>query len=336
VGGLWRRLTSRKALKIHTAGAALSLLGTVYVPTVAQSITDQIEVVSDTVTELTNNINAFGAAMFAVIVVVVFMGIDRFRERSAAARKEAAESETRRLLAEERRNDADRQAKERAEQREITKQFNVLIRASKINTHAMTDVIKGMGDGIRAMGDEMKRIVDQIELDRNANAANIDRIIRASDARHKSFEERQTANLEALSERLANEISTTSTRNMEFIARIHRETVLEVAAMNPNDEERIAAATIAALVKHGILNPSTLLSGAGIESKKDTGPLNSTALNDINVTAENVTITKSEPKGNNDAQVAELPPSHPNRPAVSDGGLRAGADTGADASGNAK
>jgi hypothetical protein len=313
---LWEKLTTRRALQLHTAGVTLTLLGTVRNPLWAQSITDQVEAVSDTVTALTNNINAFGAAMFAVIVVVVFMGIDRFRERSAAARKEAAEAETRRLLAEERRSDADRQAEERAEQREITKQFNVLIRASKINTHAMAE---NMG----AMAGEMKRIVDQIQLDRNANAANIDRIIRASDARHKSFEERQTENLQALSERLANEISTTSNSNAEIFARVHRETMLEVAAMNTNEEERIAAATVAALVKHGILNPSTLLASSTTDQpKKDTGPLP-----DINIQGENVTVTT---KGTPDETPTD--PSHPTG-TVDAPGPRA--DAGADGGGDA-
>jgi hypothetical protein len=298
-------------MKVHTTGAAFTLLATVYGSTQAQTVTQQVEAVSESVTALTNNINAFGAAMFAVIVVVVFMGIDRFRERSAAARKEAAEAETRRLLAEERRSDADRQAEERAEQREITKQFNVLIRASKINTHAMAE---NMG----AMAGEMKRIVDQIQLDRNANAANIDRIIRASDARHKSFEERQTANLEALSERLANEISTTSNSNAEIFARVHRETMLEVAAMNTNEEERIAAATVAALVKHGILNPSTLLASSTTDQpKKDTGPLP-----DINIQGENVTVTT---KGTPD----EKPVDKPSLPATAgDPGSGANTDAG--------
>jgi hypothetical protein len=254
--------------------------------------------------------------MFAVIVVVVFMGIDRFRERSATARKEQAESETRRLLAEERRADADRQANERAEQREITKQFNVLIRASKINTHQMGENIGKMATGIEGL-------VSQMALDRNANANNIDRIIRASDARHKSFEERQTANLEALSERLANEISTTSNSNAEIFARVHRETMLEVAAMNSNEEERIAAATVAALVKHGILNPSTLLSAATGDSKGDTGKL-TPPVGDVTVHADTVNVQQN-PKGTND-ETPNPDPSTTSSIQPPDAGAIAGAD----------
>jgi hypothetical protein len=248
---------------------------------------------------------------------VVFMGIDRFRERSAAARKEAAEAETRRLLAAERRVDADMQAQERAAHREITKQFNVLIRASKLNTHAQTE--------------ELKRLVDQMALDRTAHAQHVDKIINASEARYQafhaeiqSFKKDHLASIEQFGSRITSELSTGLSNMGKEFAQKHKEAVVLVAREQAAMQQSIVNHTVAAL------RDMNLLQTAAIEPAKPvTGPLP-----DINISGENVTVTQNEPKGTNDAQVTELPALNPNRPPVSDSGLRASTDAGTDTSGN--
>ena len=315
---LWGALTSRTALKVHVAGVTLTMLGTIYEPTLAQTVPQQIDQLGDTLTEVTNNVNLFGAVVVVVVILVIGSLIDRWRERSADARDKAEQKEAR-IAA----------AKERADlERRLEQKHNDVMNLAR----NFTDVAKGAVATHHNANLLGKQIVAQLEADRKSHAAHVDRLIQASDDRYqkfhdeiRTFKEDHLASIEQFGSRITSELSTGLSAMGKEFAQKHKEAMVQVAREQAAMQQNIVNATVAALHEMKLLQPAALE-----PAKKDTGQLA-----DINISTENVTVNQNEPKGITDAQAIDIYPPSPTHPGPRAADAGADAEAGTDRSGDA-
>lgn len=226
----------------------------------AQTIPQQIEAVTNSVENVTNNINAFGAAMFAVIVVVVAMAVDRWRERSAAARAEKAReaAEQRRML-------------DLADYKVSVNRFTKVAEASEVNRYQTGKILAALVNEIRA---------DRRESDARYQAFHSD---------IQTFKNDHLASIENFGERITSELSNGLSQIGDKVADAHKAAMIEVAKMQATDQQRVTSMTVAALKDMGLLLPVSL------EPTKDTGPLREIPNNETSPNPTQPTATADAP-----------------------------------------
>ena len=298
---LWGALTSRTALKVHVAGVTLTLLGTIYEPTLAQTIPQQVDQLGDTLTEVTNNVNLFGAVVVIVVILVIGSLIDRWRERSAVARDKAEQKEARIEAAKERASLERRLEQKHTQIVGMVDSFSKIAKAMEINRHNDRKTIEAMLEEFRA---------DRIENNRRHNELRTD---------WRQFKDDMLESMELFGSRsnqaLATGLDKLGEKMGDKVAQAIYQSNIDTAKASEASKQEVIRMATTVLLEMNLLQP------AAVEStRKDTGQLA-----DINISTENVTVNQNEPKGITDAQAIDIYPPSPTHPSP-----RA-ADTGADA-----
>lgn len=214
-----RRLTHQVTL----TSLVVILTGTVHIQASAQQVVDQIKAVSETVTELTNNINLIGALIVVIGALLAMLMIDRWRSSNALHRAEIGRE------------------KDAAKYYKAVDAFTKIAKADQYNKYYYNNFLKALVVQLKANQIADKKQHEELRSD------------------FDSFKNAQAANLEAFGGRITKEIANglnafgeLHRKTMLEVAEINRKTQLQLAAKQAEDEQRVVKATIATLQNMGV------------------------------------------------------------------------------------